>query len=250
MSDATNQRLHRAVFDTLPWYSNGTLSEAESVRVESHLNACRECMDELRRCTALTELLSSNPEYDRSRDAWNRDSDGLERIWARVDTPVRANSSVRTPSRAAPRWRSRWWRRTPVQARLVLAAQAVVAAGLLVLLLGPGSGARTASGPSGADLYETLTRGPAPMGGEAELARPKGPRSGVTQLQVVFDESIELKSLRGLLQRVGASIASGPSEHGIYRLLLPAGASVERVLEVLRSDPAIRFADCVDVECS
>jgi len=73
-------------------------------------------------------------------------------------------------------------------------------------------------------VYRTLTR-------SSEVA------SG-TVLQVVFEPQTPEREVRRLLIDTGATIISGPSAQGVYRIELPADANEKVVIAYLKAQPA------------
>ena len=70
-------------------------------------------------------------------------------------------------------------------------------------------------------------------------------------LRVVFDERATEIDLRGLLESIDAQIVAGPNTAGAYTLRLGGeaveGRAAAKLLERLRGDPLVRFAESVVV---
>lgn len=118
----------------------------------------------------------------------------------------------------------------PVRWLVVGQAAAIVA--LLAILLWP-----VADAPSGG--YQTLS----------DLGRAEA--TDAVLLRVVFDERATEVDLRGLLESIDAQIVAGPNTAGAYTLRV-GGSAVDgrapaKLLERLRGDPLVRFAEPVVV---
>ncbi len=82
------------------------------------------------------------------------------------------------------------------------------------------------------------------------LSRPGGlitlgstrPHDGVV-LQVVFEPSAREAEIRSLLQEVGGIIVEGPRASGLYRVRLRSGEDPHLVLDRLRRERVVRFAE-------
>lgn len=115
-------------------------------------------------------------------------------------------------------------RRRP--AAVAVAAVAVLALSFLLVLVSQ------RDEPAVEVEYETLTSEPAES-------------SGIV-LQVVFREDAWEQQIRQLVSGHGASIVSGPTPKGVYRISLPPGtgeAEADRLLPELRREPAVLMAE-------
>ncbi len=114
--------------------------------------------------------------------------------------------------------------------RWLVVGQAAAIVALLAILLWPGSNSAPGS-------YQTLS----------DLGRAE-PTDAVV-LRVVFDERATEVDLRGLLESIDAQIVAGPNTAGAYTLRVGGEAvedrAREKLLERLRGDPLIRFAESV-----
>lgn len=212
-------RLHRRVWDLLPWYANGTLEDGERRAVESHLAACSRCREELSACRGLGELLRQVPENAPAPHPAH-----LARIMEKIGDHERAAwqsplESLRNLLTATPR---------PV--RWALAAQ-------LVLVLGLGLGLNRSllhRQPAAAPTdYRTLSDGPAaPV-----------PSS---RLRVVFAPGTTEQEIRDLLLGIRGQIVSGPSSLGVYTVEVPTGPDpLDGVLAHVRKHRQVSLAEPV-----
>jgi hypothetical protein len=209
-------RLHRRVWDLLPWYANGTLEDGERRTVESHLAACSRCREELSACRGLGELLRQVPEVAPAPHPAH-----LARILEKIGDHERAAwrsplESLRNLLTATPR---------PV--RWALAAQ-------LVLVLGLSLGLSLHRQPAAASAgYRTLSDAPpAPV-----------PSS---RLRVVFAAGTTEQEIRDLLLGIRGQIVSGPSSLGVYTVEVPTGPDpLDGVLAHVRKHRQVSLAEPV-----
>jgi anti-sigma factor RsiW len=109
---------HEEALELLPWYVNGTLSDAEHADVERHVRTCLPCRVALQEQHHLSALLKQQPTVPLSADG------GFERLLAKID-------------KTQPPPRSMSWARAPRLARFAtitaLAASFALAAWLVTL---------------------------------------------------------------------------------------------------------------------
>lgn len=210
-------RLHRRVWDLLPWYANGTLEDGERRTVESHLAACSRCREELSACRGLGELLQQVPEVAPAPHPAH-----LARILEKIGDHERAAwqsplESLRNLLTATPR---------PV--RWALAAQLVLVLGLAGLDLAR----RPAQQPAAAS-YRTLSDAPA----------VPGPSS---RLRLVFAPGTTEQEIRDLLLGIRGQMISGPSSLGVYTVEVPTGPDpLDEVLAHVRKHRQVSLAEPV-----
>lgn len=210
---------HRQLLELVPWLANGTLVGEERARVQEHVAQCAQCAEELERCRALAAALVAEAPAAAPHPAQ------LTRLLRRLDAEEAAPalSSLRrlaAPFAALPRgWR---W---ALSAQLALLLVAVLA------LFGAATPGDQSPAPA---LYRTL--------GDAAAAPANG-----TRLRVVFAPELQEGEMRQLLLEVRAEVVAGPTPLGVYTLALPAGAGepLTVVLEHLRRQPGVRFAEPV-----
>jgi hypothetical protein len=204
----------------LPWAISGRLEDGDAQQFREHLADCAECRAELTAERWLVERLidDGNLEYApaASLQKFMNRLDGLETD----EQTLHASRGIL--SRALPAI-SAATRRSGLRP-LVLAMTAMQTAAIVLL------GILLARPFAPAD-YTTLAE-PAPV--------PRSPA-----LRVLFAPELPVGELPALLGRIGAEIANGPSESGVYTLVLGLGRSPEAALATLRSDARIRFAEPV-----
>jgi anti-sigma factor RsiW len=212
---AERDRQHELVFESLPFYANGTLNRQETARVETHLEGCLSCRTELARWRDVAAAARSGPGWSPSSADWAA-------MEARID---RADGPVRDAGHGWWETVRSWFAISPPPMRWALATQAA-----LVLVLGGALLLR----PAGTKVYETLST--------PERAVP----SGRARLHVVFAEDATERDIRTALQEWKAVIVGGPSATGIYTVELPFATSeralVEEAAGKAKANAKIRFA--------
>src|SRR5436305_13648846 len=158
-----DERSHQRVWELLPWYVNGTLSDQDRVRVEDHAAGCRRCQDEVESCRRTAAAIKGLGGVAPSPHPVQ-----LQRMLARIDEAERHEWKERREEAAAVRFGAplrALIAATPRPLRGALLAQVAV----IVLLVGVlvwgelHSGARvTGSAPPAS--YQTLSD-PAPAPG-------------------------------------------------------------------------------------
>jgi anti-sigma factor RsiW len=226
-----DERIHQRIWELLPWYANGTLSEPDRKRVADHTAGCRRCRDEAETCQRTAVAIKGLGEVAPSPHPVQ-----LQRVLARIDAAEQAETREREEQRAG-RWPFGMPRRalqalvaaTPRPLRGALAAQAAIIV-LLVGVLAWGE-LHTGASPASSSLYQTLSD-PAPAPG------------GTVALRVMFSPRATEKEIRDLLLAVHGEITAGPSPFGVYTVeVTAAGHPASVVLTRLRSDSVVTLAE-------
>lgn len=214
-------RVHRRVWELLPWFVNGSLSERERERVEAHLAECRRCQEEERASRAAAEAVKGIGEVAPSPHPAQ-----LRRLLDRVDEMEREERAHAGAWRVLAPFRA-LIEATPRPLRGALVAQVAV----ILLLVGVLVWDATSSEPVGArNLYYTLS---------SEV-----PKVRTVHLRVMFSPRSTEKEIRELLLDVRGQITEGPSRIGVYTIAVPAGSDpVKMLLARLRSEPQVVFAE-------
>ncbi|HEX6899273.1 MAG TPA: zf-HC2 domain-containing protein [Thermoanaerobaculia bacterium] len=205
------ERVHRRVWELLPWHVNGTLSHQERERVEAHLAECLLCQEEERACRRTAAVVRETGDASPSPHPVQ-----FQRLLARVEEHEREEAERRGRGRLA-----RLLGDTPRFARRALLAQAAV---ILVLV--------------GALIWMALPR-PAEY---VTLSDPSPPPVAGEQLRVMFAPGTTEREIRELLLAFRGEIRAGPSPLGVYTVEIPDGSDREVVLARLRSEPQVTFA--------
>ena len=203
------------ILAAIPWYPDG-LSREECGAVEAHAADCRACRAELAFLLgedepAAIELADAEAVYTRV----------LERIARPDESEVEGGGRARLARTFSQR-----------------AVQPVsIAAGLMVALL---SGMLTTGviwtvrvAPT-YEVYETASAAPV----AAPVATPDG-----VALEVVFRPDATAQEVVTSLRAVGASVVSGPTPRGVYRVRLAPGVTAEPALDELRGSGVAIFAE-------
>lgn len=216
---AEHQDMHRYVQENLPWYVNHTLDPADAELVETHLGGCRACREQLAETHALASVVRAE-----AVGRWDPSPQHFASLLARIDAaevqPVRASAHAWTWRRAID-----WLGQFAAIPRWAAVAQGALSLVLVAALLWS-----QVPAPS---LYQTYSESDGPETGQgAEL-----------YLQVADD--LEVGELQRLLESVGATIVTGPSSVGHFRLRVantdPVGLAQD--LARLRGHPKVRLAE-------
>jgi hypothetical protein len=229
-----DERIHQRIWELLPWFVNGTLSDPDRERVEDHTALCRRCRDEVETCRRTAVTIKGLGEVAPSPHPVQ-----LQRVLARIDEAEQTEKSEWEEQRAGRRPFGVPLRAfqaliaaTPRPLRGALVAQVAIIA-LLVGVLVWGE-LRTVISPAvsvAPATYETLS----------DAAPQKG---GTVALRVMFSPLATEKEIRDLLLAVHGEITAGPSPFGVYTVeIAAAGHPVSVVLTRLRSDSVVTLAE-------
>ena len=195
---ATTSTCPEVILASIPWYPDG-LTRDECGAVEAHAADCRECRAELAFVRGDEEPAIELPDP--------------ERVYARVLDLISGESDAALHGFSAAR-----------RAVGHAARQASLAAGLLVAVCSGMLTTGTIWFVRVAPTYETAAA-------SAPSVDAGGPR-----LEVVFREDASADQIRARLREVGATVVSGPTQLGVYRLRLAPGADVSATIKRLRGE--------------
>ena len=228
--DHRGDRLHQRVSELLPWYVNGSLSQRERERVETHLAVCRRCQEEERASRRTAEAVKSAGEVAPTPHPVQ-----FQRVLARIDEAEREEPAHGVWQRLAAPFRA-LIDATPRPLRGALVAQVAVIVMLVGVLVWPELRSDPKAGPR--------TAPPSPPAVYHTLSDPTAAPAPAIRLRVMFSPKATERQIRGLLLGVRGEITGGPSPMGVYTLEVPAGAdSVQAVLARLRSEPRVVLAE-------
>lgn len=199
------QNDHEEVWDLIPWYVNGTLSDADIAMVEAHAKTCIACSEEIGRQTVLAQKVVKTDPFDVP----------LQRSWENLRAQVEADLQARTPVTT----KRGWLEAMQGRGRGMLGGLAIACLALALVAVqfdGPGQ-----------DDFVTLTSEPA---SDAPTIRFQ-PASDLTQAQ-----------LTDLLTPLGVVAVTGPSAAGIYSATLAEDADVAAVSSAMMAQDQIIFA--------
>ncbi len=198
--------------ELLPWYVNGTLSIDERFEMEFWLAVSAKCRTELAYVVALASEVKRTSLPLAQRD----EAAGLAQLMARVHAQDSGKLAFRTiggagVKRALQNALTKWHK----QAIAIAAALAIVQTGVLVN-----------------SVYQAQ---------DNAVIKPLGAAVGdgaalrkTALLQVTFRASASEAQIRGLLDKLGAEIVSGPGALGVYSLKI-AGERGDATLTALRN---------------
>ncbi|WP_417689123.1 hypothetical protein [Roseibium sp.] len=201
-------------WELIPWFVNGTLSEAENDQVSLHIRSNPEFAAEVARQYALAKRVATEDPFEVP----------LAQSWKRLQAQVRAEertNASRATSRAA---RGTSATRRPIigwiedfKRAIMLSGAGLAACALAVVVILPERGTD----------YQTLTSE------TAESARA-----------IRFQTSRDLsdQALKDLLASHGLTLVSGPSESGVYTATVSGQTDPAAAAGELMSAPEILFA--------
>jgi anti-sigma factor RsiW len=228
---------HEQAWELLPWLVNDTLEAPDREEIAAHLAACRDCRAEVERCRSLQALVraaevapSPHPaqlarlmqRVDMMEKVRKRSP--LGRFFGRTvvasDQPQPSSGTVeRAFTSSGGRRTNVWW---------ALTAQAAALVVLLAVILWP---------PPPKRYVGLGDPEPAAVAVRAQH-----------QVRVVFTPTTTEAELRRALLEVHGEVVAGPTPFGAYTIAVPADPGAEPlslVLEHLRADPHVRFAEPV-----
>jgi len=212
----STRTMHREVWDLLPWLANGTLDEAQVRRCEIHMQKCSDCAREFEAQQALQQELQAAPAVSHTPHA------SFRKLMAQIEADEVPAPTVEAI--AAPPRRVRWLAAAVIVQTVGLISLASFMTWKLHEIREQPRYTTLSSAPA------TLVRGP--------VAR------------VVFDNSVSVAEVAGLLHTYDAQIIAGPTEAGVYTLLF-AQQQDERSLSEsvahMRDNPHVRFAEVTSV---
>jgi len=216
---------HQDVWELLPWFVNGRLSEPDRHRVDAHLGVCDACRDEFAAQRRIYQAISADVGVERIPMA------GLNRLRRRLDgaeaedpaavaAPVAAQVEPRHGSSGGQPWRQR---------RGMLAASLAAMA--------------TVVGVSAAFVWTRFENRIAPAAYYTVTSAMPQPAGAA--VRAVFAPTITLSDLQALLDEAHLKIVAGPTEAGVYSLAMTGSPSAEWSLQRLRAHEAVRFAESI-----
>jgi hypothetical protein len=221
MTDPPTENPHQEIEELLPWYANGTLTPAEQLAVERHLDQCPACRMELAQCRALADRLHESAEV-----AWQPPAGHFDRLLADIDhltPPAPAKAGPSLPQRLLA-----WLRATPSPVRWTLAFESLAVAVLVLVVLLPAA-------PPTEPGYETLSNSDTP------------PATEEPRLRVVFAEPMTVGELHALLRDLDGQIVAGPTVLGVYTVAVTGGErpaeARDRAVTVLRAHAQVRLVE-------
>ena len=234
---------HRDISALLPWYVNDSIGEHERQRVDSHLQNCASCREDLVREQRVFQGMNVETAIEYMPAA------SLKRLQARLDGAASGDTESMTaardpmaggkaaasgspvanigaPASDGPAASGNRSRRPAAWPGLMAASVAVMAVALSLLAADRWLQFRARS--SAPDYYTVTT--PAPHAPEVVI-------------RAVFAPTITLVELQSLLDEAQLRIVSGPTEAGVYSLAANSRRPVSSSLALLRAHAKVRFAE-------
>jgi len=221
-------RLHRDIWQLIPWVVNGTAAAADQRAVEDHLRDCADCRAEFALQSQLHKGMQDTPA------PINDPAGAFARLLTRIDGDLSGagdSAAVVGPDRPL---RARAGRFAIAERWLPgLVAAVVVQAIGLVAMAGFVMQRSSAPMPDGASAYQTLSRPAVP--------------SVTATIRFVPAPTLTLGALQQLLSEAGLRIVDGSEDSAIYALAPtrdPAlNADVAATLAHLRAQPGVLLAE-------
>ncbi len=211
MADATPEtpvETDGAPWDLIPWYVNGTLSDAESALVERYRDADPAFAAEIERETGVAAKVCMLEDVE----------DAQARSWETLRARIEAEEAARTPVSD----KRAWWTNMLPSGRQGFAlagfACAVMIAAFVVTGQNPGSDG---------EEFRTLTGDPV-EGGPAIKFRAAA--------------DLDRAVLEQVLAARGLTLIDGPSDTGVYRAGASGETDLESAADALMQAPEILFA--------
>jgi hypothetical protein len=210
-----HRSIHEVISALMPWYVNGTISELDRQKADSHLRACAACREELLQERCVYEGVGTEGGVGYIPRP------SLTRLNVALDGTAAVAQRLREPPGAERRSLS-----SMPRTGLMAASVAVLGLGVGLLLADRWTQLRAQQPQS--DYYTVTTA----------VARPPD-----EVIRAVFAPDVTLVELKAILDEAQLKIISGPSEAGVYSLAATSGRPVNVSLGLLRQHTTVRFAE-------
>ncbi|MGR9106976.1 MAG: zf-HC2 domain-containing protein [Gammaproteobacteria bacterium] len=222
IADSSREK-HQEIRRLLPWYVNGTLEKSETERIESHLDACHGCREEV---LDLKKIASFVSHADSLASAEQPSFSALERRIREVQPGARVDpKKIFFLPLLLKKNRGEGTSRSALFAR---AAVVFIAVGLAVIA------DFRAFAPIQVNPFHTLSSS-------------KRVASGADQIRLVFAAGVKRDQIVRIVASVHGEIVRGPDTVGVYIVRIDADTIARRdlgkVLETLRANKQIVFAE-------
>jgi anti-sigma factor RsiW len=197
---------HQQIKECIPWFVNGTLDESEQDSVNTHIEGCEECRQELQQ--VITTAQGFRRE-DSVQSSWANELES-RRVRSFAQLSQRINTSTSEGVKPEPRTQWRW----------AMAASVLVAGiGMSSFMLG-----RLSQDAE----YVGLTSNVLPT---------------ENVLQVVFHPSVSDADIQKIVADNGGEVLGSASPRQVYRVALPEDIDLGQLSKQLRQDPAISWIE-------
>lgn len=218
MKNMHNEIPHDQLQLLLPWFVNGSLSEAESSMISAHISDCLSCRRELRQLDQLQNAIQFEPAQ----------ADQADRAFAKISAQL-SQRSIASPTAKVVPWPQKILKQTSKHPALGYALAASVLLALIPV------GLKTSSQSDQASNFYTLS-----------AFKPTSSQTG--DLQVIFDKNLTGKQISTLLNTLHAHPIGSANSMGALTIHLDSeqGApSAEQALAILRQRADVLFAEPV-----
>ena len=215
-------RVHREIWQLIPWLVNDSAGADERQRGEQHLRSCADCRDEFAMQARIRAVLEDEPVPVGDPRA------ALGRLLARLDDEpaMPADDIAAGPARVASRTLpAERWMPGLIAAVVVQAVGLVALAAFALQRYGPG-------GPTPADAaprYETLSNT-----AQTPVA---------ASIRLVPAPNLTVGVLQSLLAENGLRIVEGSEDRAIYALAPTRDLDLDATLARLRAHPDVLLAE-------
>lgn len=203
-------------WDLLPWYVNGTVSDAEREQIERDLAASSELREELVEQKRLCAAMEKRDYFDAVEDSqWDRLSGLLDREELSVEAPVLDAPGAEEEANVIPFRSSRKRLSTPLRYGGLIAASLLIV-GYLVIV------------PNTANQdFQTLTND--------EVI-------GDNMLRIKAADGVNTSDIMAYLAEQGLDVVEGPSSTGVYTLrVVNREIDVDALVATMSNAPQIAF---------
>lgn len=205
-SSPATENTQDQIFELIPWYVNGSLSDAEAKMVETYADSDPKCRAEIDRQSEIAAGVCMLEPLE-------ADAAAQARSWDQLSAAIASEQKARSPARQRAAWFPSFRGMTALAG--TLAAVVMVA----VIFTGP-------TDPTNQD-FRTFTSGD---GGDAQVI--------MFQLAPGTDDN----ALATVLADHGLTLLGEPTETGVYRASVSTEALPQDTAEALMSTPEILFA--------
>lgn len=195
---------HAAILSLMPWYVNGTLTDAEGAAFDAHLAICDHCAAACEQERTLARAVAS--ETAAVPDA------------AIALAELEAGHDFERARGWLPRLRSQWATQAPLMRGLALAQTAAIAVLAIMIIVIMNTASPLAS-------YRTVS---------------DTPSTSSASFAVVFDPQTPQAAITALLEQHHVQIIAGPNAGGAYTLAVEENAVA--VHHRIKASPVVEFA--------
>jgi hypothetical protein len=235
-NDATVRQRHAETWELIPWIVNGRASDEDAAGVAEHLAECADCRREIEVQRRLQAEVARNGSLEYAPQAsFQKLMSRIEELEREVPEVAATGPATRPAVRPAVRI-PRWFVASFVAQSLAMIVLTVFAGwqGIEQLL---------------APRYQTLTSSEPPPATPSGNLPAHGNPTSFGNLKIVPAPTVTVTELRSLLKTVGAQVVSGPTDAGVWTLVVPyatTSPAFKTMLGELRADSRVAFAEPIE----